>query len=160
MNRNWLLFYTILFLGAGALSCSEDVNPTPYNYTKVFTGENSKTWRITHFEQTLNGKVVNRFSAECVGDDRYIFYANVDRKFEARNGSKKCYNPPEPSVIEDSWSFNNASATLNIVISFLADFSLPYIVREAEKEDMVLEIFLDQENTQSYRIHFDLVDED
>src|SRR5687768_370524 len=160
MNRHSFIVYTALILGACAFSCSEDVKPTPYHYTEIFTGKNSKTWKITLFEITANGKVVNRFSDPCLADDRFIFYGNVDRKFEALSGSRKCYNPPEATTIEDSWTFNNASATLTMVIPYLVDFSLPYIVREAEKDEMVLEIFLDQENTESYRIHFDAVDED
>lgn len=140
-------------------SCSEDIEPTPYTYTRVFTGENNKTWKVEYIEETLNDKVIDRFLPGCIADDRYIFYANAERAFHALTGSSRCFSG-EPSRIEDTWSFNNGSATLFIILPFLADFSLPYIVKEARSKKMELEIFLDEDNTESYRIHFEAIDEE
>ena len=43
---------------------------------------------------------------------------------------------------------------------FSATTAYPFIVREAENKTLELEIFLDEENTQSYRIHFESIAEE
>ncbi len=141
------------------VSCTEEVTPTPYKYTTVFTGENSKTWKVKFLEYTLDGKVDETFNVACATDDKYTFYANSERGYKATTGSKKC-STDESDVINDSWSFNNASATLTMVLPFFTESSLPFIVRAARKNKMELEIFLDEKNTSSYRIHFEATDED
>ena len=99
------------------------------------------------------------FNVACATDDKYTFYANSERGYKATTGSKKC-STDESDVINDSWSFNNASATLTMVLPFFTESSLPFIVRAARKNKMELEIFLDEKNTSSYRIHFEATDED
>ena len=141
------------------VSCTEEVTPTPYQYTTVFTGKNSKTWKVIFLEQTLDGAVEEKFNVACAIDDQYIFYANSERAYKATTGSKKC-SSDESDVINDSWSFNNASATLTMVLPFFTESSLPFIVRVARKNKMELEIFLDEKNTSSYRIHFEATNED
>jgi hypothetical protein len=126
-------------------SCTEQITPTPYSYTKVFTGENSKTWVVKFLEFTINGEVDDTFTLECDAKHLYTFYANGERSYKAVAGSDKC-SADDADVITDSWSFNNASATLTIVLPFFTDSSLPFIVREG--------------NTTSYRIHFESTDED
>jgi hypothetical protein len=139
-------------------ACTEQVTPTPYQYTKVFTGQNSKTWKLKFLEQTLDGKVEETFNLTCASDDEYVFYANSERAYKASTGFQKCA-PDESIVINDTWSFNNASATLTMVLPFFTESSLPFIVREAKKNKMELEIFLDEKNTASYRIHFESTSE-
>ena len=151
----FILFVPVVLL---SVSCSEKLEPKPYEYTKLFTGENSKTWKLKLIEITQNGSVVDRFTSPCLTDDSYIFYANPERAFQSANGNRKC--DPETAVVDDSWSFNNATASLTITLPFLADFSLPYIVREVDKDDLKLEIFLDEDNTESYRLHFEATDEE
>lgn len=155
----WLRYYFIISMAALIFSCSEDLEPTPYTYTKIFTGENNKTWKFNLFEETLNGKVIDRFQVSCASDDRFIFYANTEHLFEASLGSKKCYDD-ELALTTDTWSFNNATATLTMVLPLLYDGPLPYIVREADEDDMEVEIFFDEASTGSYRIHFEAVDEE
>lgn len=139
-------------------SCSEEIVPIPYTYTKVFTGENSKTWKIKFLEETLNGKITDRFSVGCAVDDRYVFYANSEHKFQALTGTQKCSGTTEPNTIEDIWSFTNTSATLTMVLPFFSpDFAVPLIVKDVDEEDMELEIFFNDDNSGSYRIHFELV---
>jgi hypothetical protein len=141
-------------------SCTEEIKPTPYTYTTIFTGENSKTWKLKFLEETLNGDVIETFNIACAADDKYIFYANTERLYEAVTGSQKC-NTDEASVITNTWSFNNASATLAMLLPFFTtEGSIPFIVREVKSNKMELEYFFDDENTQSYRIHFDAIDED
>ena len=142
-------------------SCSEEVKPTPYDYTKVFTGQHSKTWKCKFLEQTLNGDVIDTFTLSCASDDLYIFYANPERAYQAKSGSKKCNSDPEADVINNSWTFNNASATLTMLLPFFDDTApLGFIVREAKKDKLVTEIFINEKNTESYRIHFESTDED
>lgn len=141
-------------------SCSEEVVPTPYTYTEVFTGENSKTWKIKFLEETLDGKIIDRFSVSCASDDRYVFYANTEHKFEVLTGTQKCSGASEPNTIEDTWTFTNSSATLTMILPFFSpDSAVPLIVRDADSDEMELEIFFNDDNSGSYRIHFEVVDE-
>ena len=142
-----------------AIGCSEDFTPVPYTYTKVFSGENNKTWKITLFEETLDGKVVDKFMPSCLTDDRYVFYANSDHSYQALSGSRKCFTD-EPDATNDRWSFTNATATLIMVLPIFSDSAIPFIVRKADTDKMELEIFFDDTNTGSYRIHFDAIDEE
>jgi len=154
MSKIQIAFFGLLIL----VACSEEVIPTPYEYTKVFTGENSKTWKLKFLEQTLNGEVEETFNVDCGSDDQYTFYANAERAYQVITGAKKC-DTEEADVIDDTWSFNNASATLTMILPFFTDSSLPFIIREAKKNKLELEFFLDQENTSSYRIHLEPSDE-
>jgi hypothetical protein len=49
---------------------------------------------------------------------------------------------------------------MNIILPLFADFKLPYFVRDVDETEMELEIFLDEENTSSYRITFKAIDEE
>lgn len=141
------------------LSCSEELVPTPYTYTKVFTGEKSKTWKIKFLEETFEGKVISRFSVSCAADDKYTFYAKSEHTLEVLTGTLKC-DSTEPALIKDVWTFTNASATLTMILPFFSvNSTVPLIVRAADDDEMVLEIFLDEENKESYRIHFEVIDE-
>ena len=140
-------------------ACHEDLEPTPLTYTRVFTGEISKTWKLTIMEETQDGKVIDRFTVNCANDDRFIFYATSDRLYEVRSGNQKCFDG-EPASRTDTWSFNNATATLTILIPFLADSRLPFIVKDVDSDDLELEIFFDEEGTGSYKLYFELIDEE
>lgn len=149
----------MLLLLAG-VSCTEEIVPEPYTYTKVFTGENKKTWAVKFVEETLNGEIIDTFSIACSDDDQYTFYNNVERTFEVETGNQKCSDPEEADRIEDTWSYTIGSTSLTMILPFLTpDYSLPFIVREVDKTTMEAEIFFDN-NTASYRIHFSAVDED
>lgn len=156
---NFLIFPVMLLL-AFTISCSEEIVPAPYTYSQIFSGKNSKTWIFKSIILWEEGKTdVNFTLPNCIRDDRYILYANAEKTFEVTNGPTKC-SPDEPDVIiSDIWSFINAGATLTITIPFLAEFNLPYIVREIDKNDMVLEIYINFEGTQSYRIAFEALSE-
>jgi hypothetical protein len=158
MKKLLLYLFSLVLIILSA--CTEEVIPTPYTYTKVFTGENSKTWKLKILEEALDGKVIDRFNLPCATDDRYVFFAKTGHPFEAQTGTNKC-SAGEQNVIADVWSFNNANATLTMLLPFFSTTStLPFFVREVDKSSMILEIFLDQENTNSYRIHLDVVSED
>jgi hypothetical protein len=138
--------------------CHEALEPTPYVYSQYFTGKISKTWAMTFVEYTENGKVIDRFPIDCAKDDDYIFYATSDRSYEVKSGSQKCFEGE--TDLTDTWSFNNASATLTIILPVLSSQSLPFIVKKVDKDDLTLEIFLDQEGVESYRIYFKLTHEE
>jgi len=154
-------FTIIIVIALGlTFSCSEEFQPTPYTYSKLFTGQNNKTWKIKLVEDALNGEVIDRWMNDCLTDDRFIFYANAEHSYEATTGSKKCFEEPEADRLVEAWSFNNATAALVMIIPFIADFAVPYTVREVDEGDMVVEIFYDQENTTSRRVHLEAIDEE
>ena len=154
--KTWIY---ILIVAIG-ISCSEDVTPKPYTYTQVFTGLNKKTWAFKFIEETLDGEVIDSFTIGCAEDDLYTFTNNYERSFEVSTGNKKCNNPAEAAIIQDTWSYTIGSSTLTMILPFFTpDFSLPFIVREATKSKMELEIFFD-DNSASYRIHFSVVEEE
>jgi len=143
------------------ISCSEDFTPTPFTFTKLFTGENNKTWTIDLIEISVDGNVVDRFAEDCLKDDRFIFHANDEHSYEAHSGRSKCFQvEPEPDFVLDTWSYSSATATLTFVIPRVSDISRPYFVREVDEDDMIVEFFFDQANTESARIHFEAIDEE
>jgi hypothetical protein len=156
MSKTQLAIFIVAVFGI--TSCKEDVTPIPNKYSQAFTGKNSKTWKLKFVEQTLNGAVEDRFTLPCANDDEYTFYANAERAYKATTGTRKC-SADEPGVIDDFWSFSNASATLTMVLPFFSDSSLPFIVREVKKSNLDLEIFIDRENKASYRVYLEAVKE-
>lgn len=158
MNTCRLFSFSVL-IGLLAAGCHESAEPKPFTYSQVFTGERSKTWAITLFEETLDGKVVDRFTVDCTTDDEFTFHATSDRLYEAKSGSKKC-STDEPAITTDSWSFTNATATLTFILPLFSDSPLPFIVQEIDDDEMTLEIFFDEAGTASYKIYFELTDED
>jgi hypothetical protein len=128
----------------------------------VFTGEHSKTWKAKFFEQTLSGAVVETFSVSCTTDDLFTFTADPEHSYKVVTGSKKCNaSPAEDDVILDTWDFINASATLQMIFPVFDPANrIPFIVREAKKNGMVLELFFDDTGKESYRIHFEVSSEE
>lgn len=158
MRRSFTIFIVIALVSV--MSCSEEFEPKPYTYSRFFTGQNNKTWKIKLVEDVMNGEVTDRWMADCLVDERFVFYANAEHSFEALTGSRKCFTEPEADQFVEAWSFNNATAALVMIIPFIADVALPYIVREVDENDLVVEIFYDQENTQSRRVHLEATDEE
>lgn len=150
-------FYIVVLLFA---ACSEDVEPKPLTYSKVFTGTSQKTWVVSAIQWTGEGESDINYSLQaCIADDQYVFYANADRQYQVTNGSRKCASDEADVLLDDTWSFVNATATLTIVLPFLSDSRLPFFVRSVTDTEMELEIFIDQDNRYSYRITLSTVDE-
>lgn len=151
----------LLVMGSILLSCSEKFEPKPLTYSQMLTGEVKKSWRATGIQVREGGQSVGNFilpESDCLFDDLYVFYANDERLFEVEDNTRKC-SPDDPDIIvADSWALVNATATLEMVIPFLAPFKLPYILRELEEDEMTVEIWLDVEEGDSYRIYFAAVD--
>lgn len=136
-------------------SCSETLEPRPNKYSEIFTGTVKKTWQISSIQLKEENKSPQTFGLPpCMADDEYIFYANVEKTYEISNGFSKCDSGEPDMIVSDSWEFSNANATMNIIMPLLADYKLPFIVREASEKEMTLEIFLDETNTTSYRFNF------
>jgi len=160
MKTRNVLFYSLLLLLIAA--CSEDVKPIPYTYPQHFTGTESRTWKLSGIVIKQAGKGdVNIREADlpsalgsCVADDRYVFYANTLHTYEVQEGATTC-NAGDPQVyLTDTWAFSNGNATLTIIMPILSDQALPFFVRSADDTQMELEIFLDVNNTSSYRLSF------
>ena len=142
-------------------SCSEKLEPKPNQYSKIFTGENKKSWRIRSVQLLEEGKGTQTFGLpECLEDDEYVFYANVERTYEITNGATKCETDEPDLLVSDSWEFSNANATMTIILPLFSDSKLPFFVRDIDQNEMELEIFLDEDNTSSYRVNFRLIDEE
>jgi hypothetical protein len=152
-----ILFCSIVLLD----SCTEEVKPVTYDYTKVFTGENNKVWKIEKLVLREVGKQDAQISlSTCEKDDEYTFYNNGERLFEVTNGNLACDSGEEDMLVSYVWAFSNSSATLTMVTPHIfGNFLIPFIVKKATKSAMELEIFLDEEATISYVLFFEVVDE-
>jgi hypothetical protein len=152
-----IIFFGILI----AQSCTEEVKPRRFEYTKVFTGENSKTWKINKLVLRETGKNDDVLSlSSCERDDEYTFYNNAERLFEVTNGNVSCDPDEDDMLISYNWAFTNSGATLSMVTPHVFGyFFIPFIVRKANDDAMELEIFLNDEATISYVLFFEAVDE-
>ncbi|HTJ51986.1 MAG TPA: hypothetical protein VL443_21140 [Cyclobacteriaceae bacterium] len=151
--------YTLLTIALFA-QCTEDVKPIPLTYWKVFTGDDHKAWSIQYLTLKQDGKEDQTFAlASCEADDQYIFYANSDRQYTISNGTKKCSTDDPDVLVNDTWAFLNATATLTIIIpiSPFPSSPLPFFVKQVDNNTMTLQIFVDQENTISYLVNFKAV---
>ena len=154
-KRSTRLFTFSLFLSVLVTGCSEEIKPSPYTYSQLFSGKDKKTWAFKSIVLWEKGKSDTNLSLNtCISDDLYIFYADAEKKYEITNGATKCSTNEPDLILTDTWSFVNGGATLNIIIPFLSDLTLPYIVREVSNSNMVIEIFINESNTQSYRMAF------
>jgi hypothetical protein len=137
-----------------AFSCSEDPEVIPLTYTKVFSGENEKTWVIDKVLVRKDGEEEQEFEFfPCELDDRYTFKADEQRTFTVSNGNIKCEDETEDIYVDDTWSFVNSGAVLTIAVPrIFGNFYIPFIVKEVTKDRLVLDIYADAENTISYRI--------
>jgi hypothetical protein len=135
-------------------ACTEQPEVTPYEYPRIFTGDEKKGWSIRSYQYTEEGSATQTGQlAECIEDDLYIFYANTERKMEIREGNTTCSEGDPDLIAEGTWSFSNTGATMTIPFPLLVDGVLPFIVREVDDDELVLEIFFN-DNKSSYRFNF------
>lgn len=161
MKRITALFLPVLIFLGTAIACSEEVTPKPNTYTKVLTGETSKTWDLTKLQAREKNKKVTTYNlSPCQGDDRYTFYANAERLYEVTNGRVSCDTEEEDLLVSYVWEFNSATATINMVLPHLfGNFIVPFTVLEIDDDDMVLELFLNDDAATAYILHFTVIDE-
>lgn len=138
------------------LGCEEEIAITPATYSRVFTGETSKTWRMRAIQILEDGKPTGSFLVpdDCAFDDLYVFYNNPEKLFIVDNNAQKCSEDEPQELVRNSWSFVNASATLEMVVPVLADFKLPFIVKSVDDRSMTTEIFF---QGGSYRFIYEVV---
>lgn len=141
------------------LSCSQGVDPTPLDYTKIISGEVSKTWKLRSISFRNAGDPDWKLSDPCWADDDYTFYRDAERKYEFKSGSVKCDATEQKVTITDTWAFINANSTLFFVMPLLSENALPFTVVDIDKNDLTLEFFFNDAGTQSYQLKFDLKDE-
>jgi hypothetical protein len=155
-------YFVIVLCSFFAFSCSEEKEPTPYTYTQVFAGKTKKTWALDKVFVKKQGASDSQITLEnCEKDDRYVFYANEEKKYEIYNGSTKCVADEDDLMVDHFWTFVNAGAAMTIAVPrIFGDFLIPFIVTEANESSMVLEVFANEENTISYELHFRAIDEE
>ena len=148
MKKALTLFVMIAF------ACTDQLEVLPYTYSRIFTGDSKKGWSIRSYQYTEEGKAPQTAQLpDCLADDLYIFFANEERRMEVRDNDDKC-SPDDPDLIaEGNWGFSNSGATLTMPFPLLADVPLPFILREAEEDEMTIEIFFN-DNKSSYRFNF------
>lgn len=142
----------------GFWGCSENVEPKPLTYTQLLTGKESKAWKLTTIQIIDNGNApqsigVNQVFDNCIADDVYVFYADAEKKFEAKEGATKCRSTDPDVYLEGSWSFVNANATLEFPFPILSSNPLPYIVKELTEKSLTIELYFPDIKA-SYRFIF------
>jgi hypothetical protein len=164
MSRKITILSLIIF--SLALSCSEEIKPIPFDYSRILSGNTSKTWVLRRWVllRERDGQVdftFNEYSDlnPCMRDDRYIFYRNPEKAYEVNNGFLKC-SANEPDVLlSDTWSFTNAGATFYFVLPLIADFAVPFIVKEIDNKNLTLMVYLDQAGTVKWEFGFESISE-
>ena len=151
----------VMTLSLGA--CQESLEVKPNTYSKLLTGEESKTWEIIGLQYRESGKPLQSIDAAgnnfCDLDDHFIFYASVERKFVIDEGASKCNDEDPQVLLEDSWALVNANASLEFVVPIFGFFKYPWIVQELTEDRLVTEIFFGEELELSWRVVFRAIDE-
>ena len=147
MKRIRLSAYITCMLLLALFSCREQFEPEPFTYSQLLTGKVSKTWRLTGISILEDGAPTQNIPVQdndCAFDDRYVFYANEEKKFEVQNGATKCDESEGDIVVTDIWAFSNANATLEMILPILSiDTRLPFIVKSLKDVRLSMEIFFD-----------------
>jgi hypothetical protein len=161
MRTKRFLIFACSALVAIASSCSEDITPTPFTFSKNFTGKSDKTWSMDKLVLRETGKKDQTLTLDaCESDDLYKFYANDEKLFEVYNGNKKCATDEDDLMISYQWSYASANANLTMVAPHIfGNFVIPFIVKKVDSDEMQLEIFLNEKNTISYLLYFKVVNE-
>jgi hypothetical protein len=157
--KKTLLYIVLAVIGSVVISCTETLDPTPLDYTKIISGNVSKTWSLRSLSFRNAGDPDWKLNEPCWSDDSYTFYRDTERKFEFKSGSVKCDAFEEKITITDTWSFINANSTLFFVMPLFSDNALPFTVVDIDNNDLVLEFYFNDGGTQSYQLKFDLKDE-
>ena len=146
----------LILTGISFFGCEEEVTVTPATYSRIFTGETSKTWRMKAIQILEDGKPTGSFLVpdDCAFDDLFVFYNNPEKLFIVDNGNQKCSDEEPQELIRDTWSFVNANATIEMIVPILADFKLPFVVKSVDEQDMTTEIFF---QGGSYRFIYEVV---
>ena len=157
MKKVYLIVGLFLILG-----CSNDIEVVPDTYSKLLTGENSKTWMLEGLQYIKKGKAPESYllPEDCVFDDYYVFYAGSDKLYHVEEGLSKC-DPADPDIFfEGDWALISARATMEFTIPVFIPFKLPYTVKELTDKKLIVEIFFSEVGDESYRFIFSSVRSD
>jgi hypothetical protein len=148
-------YITIAGIFSLLLSCSEPLKVVPITYSQIFSGKTKKTWTIRSIQSIENGKGTQTFSLDaCVYDDQYVFYNDFGKTFQVLGGSNKCNDSDADVLVDNNWSFVNATATLTMIVPILSDQPLPFTVKEVDATKMTVDIYIDDAKTSAYRFNF------
>lgn len=148
--KSYMLTVTLLCM---LIACSEEFKVEPFTYPEAFTGEEKKAWTIRNIQLLQKGKGTITFSIDpCALDDIYVFYNNPERTYQVTEGATKCFESDPNLIVDSSWSFVNASATLTIVMPLLSGGPLPFTLKEVDQAKLVIDIYLD--DNINYRINY------
>lgn len=115
-----IFIYCLLFFALITMQCSESIEENPYTYSQLLTGEESKTWRLTELfllQDDFESLDYNIFN-ECFDDDEFVFYNNAQKLYEAKQGSRQCFEGGDV-YLTDTWSIVNATATISFPLTHL-----------------------------------------
>lgn len=135
--------------------CSEKIEPIPNTYSQLLTGTEKKTWRMVSLQVFDNGQsgsvtpIANSGIAPCIYDDLCTFYANDVRKFEASEGATKCQTTDDDLYLTDTWTLNNADASLEFYLPIL-NGKFPWTIKNLTANVLTIEYYFEDINA-SYR---------
>ncbi|QHT65535.1 hypothetical protein GXP67_02060 [Rhodocytophaga rosea] len=157
MNKFTYLIVLLMVMSLCLAGCSEEFEPTPLTYSKLLSGDSSKTWRLTGYSIVEEGKQPLTFDLNdpsdpdnCVYDELYTFYADEGRTFEISQGEDKCIDGPD-IYYTGSWSIVNANATVNFGTPLFGIGG--YTIKRLTERSMTVELFVNQYNF-AYRLVF------
>ncbi len=157
----------IIGLFVALLGCTEEIAVEEFSYPHIFTGESQKSWKMRTVQIVRSGKGTLTVPPDyffddegetCISDDIYTFSFNSERSYKVTEGATKCSDTDPDVVYEGSWAFVNSTAVLTILMPALASQPLPFIVYQVDENQLVLDIYLDEENKNNYRFNFRPVD--
>ena len=113
-------FWYIIVASAIVIGCSEDLEVVPATYSKLLTGENSKTWikvgeTYTFADERFTQRELDLLEGlpPCAKDDLYRFIRD-GKALEVSEGASKC-DPDDPDIIATtSWDIVNATTSIFI----------------------------------------------
>jgi len=132
----WIILLLVVLIG-----CKEDHEIIPATYSKLLTGEESKSWEQISFTFIFNDEEVGEYDAnliygilECEQDDIYTFIRD-GKQLEVYDGDDKCNPDDDDLLYRIRWDIVNANPSLflgggEFVLSKLTDDSLVYGFRD------------------------------
>ena len=134
--------YWIIISMALLLACKENVEINPATYSKLLTGEESKSWQQVSFTYIFEDDEQGEIDANqiyginpCEQDDIYTFIRE-GKQLQVSNGDQKCDPDAEDPLFRTGWDIINANASLFIgggdpyLLAVLTEDSLVYGFRD------------------------------
>ncbi len=99
--------------------CKEDLEPEPATYSRLLTGDESKSWQRISRDLIIEiGGVTdtigfNRGIPPCQTDDVFIFYRE-GRVFELGEGNSRCDEEDESVIVSGRWRLNQVNRIIDL----------------------------------------------